>query len=141
MSDKADPQTSVEDLFKHKEATIPRLNSTNNVTLSKTCKHLLQAIDVWSIVSDEELPPPNPGPGGNLANVQRAYEEKLKEYNMRFHRATNIIYNSVPANSRPFIRAVQQKTALFSPALYRGKLRLRKCSAKGRFSKLASALH
>ena len=46
MSDKAD---SAEDLFKHKEATFPRLNS--NYSTWSNCKHLLQAIDVWSIVS------------------------------------------------------------------------------------------
>ena len=45
MSDKADP---VEDPFKHKEATFPCLNSNNYSTWSKNCKHLLQAIDVWS---------------------------------------------------------------------------------------------
>ena len=39
------------------------------------------------------------------------------------------------------IREVQQKTAQFNLAVYRGKLRLRKCSAKGRFCKLTSALH
>ena len=71
MSDKAD---SIEDFFKHKEATFPHLNS-NYSTWSKNCKHLLQAVDVWSIVSGKELPPPNPG---NLANVQYTYEEQLK---------------------------------------------------------------
>ena len=51
MSDNIDSQTSSEDLFKHKEATFPHLNTSNYATWSKNCKHLLQAIDVWSIVS------------------------------------------------------------------------------------------
>ena len=101
MSDKADSQTSVEDLYKHKEATFPRPNINNYFPWSKNCKHLLQAIDVWSIVSGEELPPPNPGPAQNLANFQRAYEEELNDYSKRCNRATNIIYNSVSANPRP----------------------------------------
>ena len=111
ISDTAD---SVNDLFKHKEATFPRLNSNNYSTWSKNCKHLLQAIDVWSIVSGEELPPPNPGPAGNLANVQRAYEEKLKDYNKRYHRATNIIYNSISANSRPYIDTTEDPSEMWT---------------------------
>ena len=35
-------QTSSEDLFKHKEATFPHLNTNNYATWSKNCKHLFQ---------------------------------------------------------------------------------------------------
>ena len=102
-----------DDLYKHKEGTFQRLTSENYATWSQSCHRLLLSLEAWGIVNNTEARPEDPG--GNPAHqAQRIYEERLSEFNRRYHKAANVIYNSVSTDIRPYINTTYDPAEMWT---------------------------
>ena len=132
MTDTA--SSTPDDLYKHKEGSFQRLTSNNYATWSQNCQRLLLSLGVWKIVDNTEARPEDPG--GNPAHqAQRIYEERLSEFDRRYHKAANVIYNSVSADIRPYINTtfdpanmwtiLRQRSSQVGSAMQRTALHIR----------------
>jgi hypothetical protein len=109
--------TTGELVFCHKEASFERLTHKNYNAWSRNCRLLLCALDIWSIVDNEEDEPQAPVQVGAIAvsqAVQNAYRENHREYKRRAFRATQIIHNSVSDDLRPYISNTDEPSEMWA---------------------------
>ncbi|KAI9764882.1 MAG: hypothetical protein M1839_005698 [Geoglossum umbratile] len=94
--------TSTQNILRNKHGEVPKLTADNYYIWSKAIKYNLQAADAWNIVTGNEEPPAAPAANANY-HARERYEDKQKNYRIRYNFAASTIYQSCTAPVQAYI--------------------------------------